>query len=72
MAREDNHGNKRLVGYVVAADEPFDKQGVTSFLHSKLPDYMVPALWVELKTLPLTTNGKIDKKLCLTPLPVNC
>ncbi|HSU50799.1 MAG TPA: amino acid adenylation domain-containing protein, partial [Segetibacter sp.] len=61
IAKEESNGTKRLIGYVVAK-EHFDKQVVTTFLHERLPDYMVPAIWVELDTLPLTSNGKVDKK----------
>ena len=61
IARSDKEGNKRLVGYVVAA-ERFDKHGIITYLQSRLPEYMVPALWVELESMPLTPNGKVDKK----------
>ncbi|MGI8634057.1 MAG: condensation domain-containing protein, partial [Segetibacter sp.] len=60
-AKHDANGNKRLIGYVVA-DGEFDKQTIISYLHNKLPDYMVPVLWVQLQSLPLTSNGKTDKK----------
>jgi len=43
----------------------FDKNGIISYLKAKLPDYMVPALWVELQSLPLNINGKIDRKALL-------
>ncbi|MDB4904330.1 MAG: Amino acid adenylation domain protein, partial [Mucilaginibacter sp.] len=60
LAKGDN-GNKRLVGYVVPK-ETFDKQEIQSYLGTKLPEYMVPALWVELDYLPITANGKINRK----------
>jgi acyl-coenzyme A synthetase/AMP-(fatty) acid ligase len=66
LAKEDEQGNKRLVGYVVAK-EKFNKESVVSYLQSKLPEYMVPALWVELENFPLTPNGKIDKKALPDP-----
>jgi amino acid adenylation domain-containing protein len=59
-------GNKRLIGYVVPQGT-FDKQGIQNYLSTKLPEYMVPALWVELEKLPLTPNGKIDKKALPDP-----
>ncbi|MGI8635406.1 MAG: condensation domain-containing protein, partial [Segetibacter sp.] len=65
-AKQDANGNKRLIGYVVADGES-DKQAITNHLHSKLPDYMVPALWIQLQTLPLTANGKIDRKAMPDP-----
>ena len=66
LAREDASGDKRLVGYVVAEKE-FDKQAVIKHLNSKLPEFMVPALWVELEKLPVTQNGKVDKKALPEP-----
>ena len=66
IARADNEGNKRLISYVVIS-ERFDKQGIIAYLQSKLPEYMVPALWVELESMPLTPNGKIDKKALPDP-----
>ncbi|MEO7766084.1 MAG: amino acid adenylation domain-containing protein, partial [Ferruginibacter sp.] len=61
VAKEDKEGNKRLVGYVVA-EEDFDRTAIIAYLENKLPVYMVPRLWVELASLPLTANGKVDKK----------
>ena len=66
LAKEDNSGNKRLVGYVVPSGT-FDKQAVQNYLGTKLPEYMVPGLWVELESIPLTANGKIDKKALPDP-----
>jgi amino acid adenylation domain-containing protein len=64
LARDDRDNKKRLVGYVVP-NGSFDRQEVLTHLKSKLPDYMIPAAWVELDSLPLTSNGKIDKKALL-------
>lgn len=61
MARENGLGDKRLVGYVIC-DGNFDKESVSAFLRSKLPEYMVPALWLQLEKLPLTFSGKTDRK----------
>jgi amino acid adenylation domain-containing protein/non-ribosomal peptide synthase protein (TIGR01720 family)/FkbM family methyltransferase len=61
LAKADSAGNKKLVAYIVPNDE-FDKDSIISYLKEKLPEYMVPALWVEMETLPLTSNGKVDKK----------
>ena len=66
LAKGDNNDNRRLVGYVVA-EGTFDKQAVQSYLGSKLPEYMVPALWVELECIPLTPNGKIGRKALPDP-----
>ncbi|HEX8462607.1 MAG TPA: amino acid adenylation domain-containing protein [Segetibacter sp.] len=69
LAKVDKSGNKQLVGYIIA-NETFDKVAVTAYLKSRLPEYMVPALWVEVESLPLSPNGKIDKK-ALSLLAVN-
>ncbi|GGX08649.1 hybrid non-ribosomal peptide synthetase/type I polyketide synthase [Aquimarina muelleri] len=61
LAKEDSSGGKRLIAYVVTKD-PLDKQALEEHLKSKLPEYMIPRLWVELNKMPLTPNGKIDKK----------
>ncbi|MDQ6762338.1 MAG: amino acid adenylation domain-containing protein [Bacteroidota bacterium] len=63
---EDDNRNKILVGYVVP-EEPFNKQKTIAQLQEKLPDYMIPGMWMELDHLPLTSNGKIDKKALPVP-----
>jgi hypothetical protein len=67
LAQPDGHGGKRLVGYVVLSGEPLDREGLLSHMREQLPEYMVPVIYVELPTLPLTRNGKIDKRSL--PLP---
>ena len=66
LARQTEEGKKRLIGYVVPEGD-FDKEAITSYLSNKLPEYMIPALWVEMESLPLTKNGKIDKKALPDP-----
>ncbi|WP_260852740.1 non-ribosomal peptide synthetase [Flavobacterium anhuiense] len=61
LAKEDASGNKRLVGYVVS-EEKLDKTYLQDQLKSSLPEYMVPMIWVELDQMPLTSNGKLDRK----------
>ncbi|MEO6230259.1 MAG: amino acid adenylation domain-containing protein [Ferruginibacter sp.] len=60
MANHDADGNNRLIGYVIP-EGVFDPNIFISYLKSKLPEYMIPALWVEMERFPLTSNGKIDK-----------
>jgi hypothetical protein len=68
IAREDVPGNKRLAAYVVwNAESPSSINVLQTFLQEKLPDYMVPSVFVPLKHLPLTTNGKVDTKALPAP-----
>lgn len=62
LAREDVPGDKYLVGYLIAhPEQPLDLDDVRTFVTQKLPSYMVPAVFVELETFPLTPNGKVDR-----------
>src|ERR1035438_1205298 len=68
LAREDEPGNKHLVGYVVARNE--ESPGVEelqNFLKQRLPEYMAPAQFVFLDAFPLTPNGKVDRKALPAP-----
>jgi amino acid adenylation domain-containing protein len=70
VLREDRQDDKRLVAYLVAsgAAEP-SPQGLRGALESSLPDFMVPSHFVFLSQLPLTANGKIDRKAILNLPP---
>ncbi len=81
LVREDG-GDKRLVAYIVPAEEPRSKNqepGVENaelqtqnsklrtFLSERLPEYMLPAVFVTLAALPVTPNGKIDRRALPAP-----
>jgi amino acid adenylation domain-containing protein len=66
LAKNDQYGNKRLVCYVVPKSNVFEREKVVAFLKKTLPEYMIPAIWIDLKELPLTSNGKIDRKSLLS------
>jgi amino acid adenylation domain-containing protein len=67
--REDMVGNNRLVAYLVCRDgaEVPDPAELRSHLRERLPEYMVPAVFVAMHTLPLTSNGKVDRKALPAP-----
>ncbi|WP_017905579.1 non-ribosomal peptide synthetase, partial [Pseudomonas asplenii] len=68
VAREDVPGDKRLVAYYTAA-EVQEIDALRAHLLEQLPDYMVPTLFVHLDVLPLSPNGKLDRKALPAPDP---
>ncbi|NES13766.1 MULTISPECIES: amino acid adenylation domain-containing protein [Micromonospora] len=63
IAREPSPGEKRLVAYLVlAAGQPLDPAALRAHLTADLPDYMIPAAFVAIDHIPLTTNGKVDAR----------
>lgn len=62
VAREDGNNEKRLVAYVLLKSETEPSaEELRKFLGNELPEYMVPAVFVILDSLPLTEHGKIDR-----------
>ncbi|MCM3782687.1 amino acid adenylation domain-containing protein [Neobacillus mesonae] len=68
IVREDQIGDKRLVAYIVpsSAELP-DTIEIKRSLGAALPDYMIPSAFVVMNSLPLTANGKLDKKALPAP-----
>ena len=54
-------GDKRIVGYVVK-EEGVSVGEVRGKVRERLPEYMTPSQWVELEEMPMTANGKVDRK----------
>ncbi|WP_207005771.1 amino acid adenylation domain-containing protein, partial [Trinickia mobilis] len=68
LVREDQPGERRLVGYVVGQEGTLlDPQSLRRALGRELPEYMVPAAIVALGSLPLTPNGKLDRRALPAP-----
>jgi acyl carrier protein len=67
IVREDVPGEKRLVGYIVPESQPPTTGELHSFLKEKLPAYMLPAAFVFLDALPVTANGKLNRRALPAP-----
>lgn len=67
---EDDGATKQLVAYLVATSgsQPSTVADLRRFVQSRLPDYMVPAFFIMLETMPLTANGKIDRRALPAPV----
>jgi non-ribosomal peptide synthase protein (TIGR01720 family) len=63
---EDQKGAKKLIGYIVSKKE-IDNKKIQEILEAELPEYMVPRLYIQLPSFPMTSNGKINKKLLTLP-----
>ena len=62
-------GGKRLIAYVVTSQKQSPAiEDLRGYLHRRLPDYMVPSIFVMLDKLPLTRNGKVDRGALPTPV----
>ncbi|WIM94466.1 amino acid adenylation domain-containing protein [Actinoplanes oblitus] len=67
VAREDQPGEKRLVGYVVSDTGELDTEEIRRQLGRVLPAYMVPVAVVGLVSLPITANSKVDRRALPAP-----
>ncbi|WP_046759403.1 phosphopantetheine-binding protein, partial [Kordia jejudonensis] len=52
---------KRLVGYI-EVNESYTKEALKNYLEARLPAHMIPSIFIEMDTMPLTPSGKIDRK----------
>lgn len=69
IVREDVPGDKKLVAYYIKRNNVAPAIAeLKRFLSTKLPEYMVPSIFVKMDNFPVTLNGKIDRKLL--PMPV--
>jgi amino acid adenylation domain-containing protein len=72
VARDAAAGDRRLVAYCVpAAGAEMDVAALRSFLAERLPEPMIPSLFVRLDEMPLTTNGKVDRRALPAPEPAH-
>jgi len=72
IAREQDGGEKRLIAYVVLSPESnVSAPRLREELLQRLPDYMVPAAFVALDAIPLTANGKVDRRALPEPNAMN-
>ncbi|MBL7256051.1 non-ribosomal peptide synthetase [Paractinoplanes lichenicola] len=74
VVRDDDGGDKRIVGYVVPKPDAAPGGDTAAFLaelpgylRHRLPDYMVPSAMVALEAIPLTPNGKLDRRALPSP-----
>jgi amino acid adenylation domain-containing protein len=65
--REDIPGDRRLVAYVTSDHQGLTVTAVREFMTGKLPNYMLPSAVVRVDAMPLTPNGKIDRKALPAP-----
>jgi amino acid adenylation domain-containing protein len=66
LLREDQPGNQYLAAYIVSHQE-IVKSELRDYLKQKLPDYMIPGAFVQMESIPLTPNGKVDRRALPVP-----
>ena len=69
LAREDRPGDKQLVAYLLPQScVSLSQEVLRTFLRKKLPGYMIPSAFVLMETLPVTPNGKLNRKVLPAPI----
>jgi amino acid adenylation domain-containing protein len=71
ITRADNGAEKRLIAYVVGSGIQLTRDALQEHLQTYLPDYMVPAVFVEIDSLPLNSSGKLDRTALPAPTSAN-
>jgi amino acid adenylation domain-containing protein len=66
IAKENEAGEKFLCAYIITKEE-FELSGLRNSLADELPEYMIPSFFIPIRDIPLTPNGKIDKKALPEP-----
>ncbi|HXQ71675.1 MAG TPA: amino acid adenylation domain-containing protein, partial [Pyrinomonadaceae bacterium] len=67
LAHQDEEREKRLVAYIVADVEEPTSAELRAYLAERVPEYMIPSVFMTLEAFPLTPNGKIDHAALPTP-----
>jgi acyl-CoA synthetase (AMP-forming)/AMP-acid ligase II len=68
LVREDPRGVKHLVAYlIVPSEKPRDARELRQFLAQRVPEYMIPSVFVFMDSLPLTVSGKVDRERLQAP-----
>jgi amino acid adenylation domain-containing protein len=71
VAQDDQQGSRHLVAYIVPVSQPAPSVGeLREMLRERLPEYMIPSAWVVLDQIPLTQNGKVDRRALATAEPL--
>lgn len=63
ITKKEGENHKSIVAYIVLRDKSRHVLEIKEFLAGKLPNYMIPSIFVIMEKLPLTQNGKVNKKL---------
>jgi len=67
LVKDDHLGNKRVVAYAVPHAGELDSKAVRRYVRELLPEYMVPSLVIAVSAMPLSPNGKVDRRALPEP-----